>query len=86
VRYAGYLERQAQEVEKQRRHETQKIPADFDFNVVKGLSAEVVEKLSRQRPQTLGQASRMPGVTPAAISMLLVYLKRHGTSSEISAA
>ncbi|MCG8465570.1 MAG: tRNA uridine-5-carboxymethylaminomethyl(34) synthesis enzyme MnmG [Xanthomonadales bacterium] len=86
VRYAGYLERQAQEVEKQRRHETQKIPADFDFNVVKGLSAEVVEKLSRQRPQTLGQASRMPGVTPAAISMLLVYLKRHGTSSETSAA
>lgn len=86
VRYAGYLERQAHEVEKQRRHETQNIPADFDFNVVKGLSAEVVEKLSRQRPQTLGQASRMPGVTPAAISMLLVYLKRHGSSSETSAA
>lgn len=80
VRYAGYLERQAQEVEKQRRHEGQVIPQDFDFASVRGLSAEVVEKLNRQRPQTLGQAGRLPGVTPAAISMLLVYLKRHESS------
>lgn len=77
VRYAGYLERQALEVEKQRRHEGHNIPEDFDYRQVRGLSTEVMEKLSRQRPQSLGQASRIPGVTPAAISMLLVYLKRH---------
>ena len=77
VRYAGYLERQEQDVARQRRNETQPIPRDFDYRQVHGLSAEVAEKLIRQQPRTVGQAGRIPGVTPAAISLLLVYLKRH---------
>ncbi|GAB4187029.1 MAG: tRNA uridine-5-carboxymethylaminomethyl(34) synthesis enzyme MnmG [Wenzhouxiangellaceae bacterium] len=86
VRYAGYLERQADDVARQQRHEAEAIPADFDYQQVSGLSAEVCEKLSRQRPTTVGMASRIPGVTPAAISLLLVYLKRHQRLSPRSAA
>ena len=76
VKYAGYIERQRVEIERQRRHEALALPADFDYGQVRGLSREVSEKLSRQRPHTLGQAGRIPGVTPAAISLLLVHLKR----------
>ena len=76
VKYAGYIERQRDEIERQRRHEELALPADFDYGRVRGLSREVGEKLSRQRPLTLGQAGRIPGVTPAAISLLLVHLKR----------
>ncbi len=77
VKYAGYLQRQQQDVERNQRMESQKIPHDFEYTVIKGLSAEVAEKLAGQRPATIGQASRIPGVTPASISLLLVYLKRH---------
>ncbi|MGB0513802.1 MAG: FAD-dependent oxidoreductase, partial [Wenzhouxiangellaceae bacterium] len=76
VRYAGYLQRQKLEIERARASETLPIPDDFDYGVVRGLSTEVLEKLQRQRPATLGQASRIPGVTPAAVSQLLVWLKR----------
>jgi tRNA uridine 5-carboxymethylaminomethyl modification enzyme len=76
IRYAGYLDRQRLEIERARAAEDTDIPADFDFARVRGLSAEVLEKLQRQRPATVGQASRIPGVTPAAISQLLVWLKR----------
>jgi len=76
VRYAGYLQRQQQEIERAQANETLPIRQDFDYAVVRGLSAEVLEKLERQRPATLGQASRIPGVTPAAVSQLLVWLKR----------
>ena len=76
VRYAGYLQRQQQEIERAQANETLAIPKEFDYGVVRGLSAEVLEKLQRQRPATLGQASRIPGVTPAAVSQLLVWLKR----------
>ncbi|MDE3071429.1 MAG: tRNA uridine-5-carboxymethylaminomethyl(34) synthesis enzyme MnmG, partial [Pseudomonadota bacterium] len=76
VKYAGYLERQREEVERQRRHEHTSIPAGFDYDKVRGLSAEVLLKLKRTRPATLGQAARVSGVTPAAISLLLVHLKR----------
>ncbi|MBK8182741.1 MAG: tRNA uridine-5-carboxymethylaminomethyl(34) synthesis enzyme MnmG [Candidatus Competibacteraceae bacterium] len=78
AKYAGYIERQRDEIERQRRHEETMLPADFDYSQVHGLSREVSEKLSRQRPQTLGQAGRIPGVTPAALSLLLVHLKRNG--------
>lgn len=78
VKYEGYLERQRAEIARQRRHEDQPIPGDFDYGNVHGLSAEVREKLARVRPDTLGQAMRVPGVTPAAISLLLVHLKRRG--------
>ena len=79
VKYAGYLERQADEIAKQRRHEDMVIPADFEYGGVPGLSAELQGKLARVRPQTIGQAQRIPGMTPAAISLLLVRLaKRRG--------
>jgi tRNA uridine 5-carboxymethylaminomethyl modification enzyme len=76
VKYAGYLERQRGEIERQRRNEDTRIPAGFDYAGVSGLSAEVAQKLARALPQTIGQASRIAGVTPAAISLLLVHLKR----------
>lgn len=76
AKYAGYIERQQIEIERQRRHDKMPIPAGFDFSVVKGLSKEVEEKLKRVVPETVGQASRISGVTPAAISILLVYLKK----------
>ena len=76
VKYAGYLDRQRDEIARQQRHEDTAIPADFDYAAVRGLSAEVQQKLERVRPQTIGQAQRIPGMTPAAISLLLVHLTR----------
>jgi tRNA uridine 5-carboxymethylaminomethyl modification enzyme len=76
VKYAGYLDRQREEIARQQRHETTVIPPGFDFAQVRGLSAEVAGKLERVRPQTIGQAQRIPGMTPAAISLLLVHLTR----------
>jgi tRNA uridine 5-carboxymethylaminomethyl modification enzyme len=76
VKYAGYIRRQQDQVERTRRMETQLIPADFDYAGVAGLSAEVREKLQRVRPQTLGQAGRIPGMTPAAVAILAVLLRR----------
>lgn len=76
TKYAGYLERQRDEIERQRRHENTTIPASFDYDKVRGLSAEVLLKLKRSLPTTIGQAARISGVTPAAISLLLVHLKR----------
>jgi len=75
-KYAGYLGRQRDEIERRRAHEETRLPEDFDFEGVRGLSAEVREKFSRHRPLTIGQASRIPGVTPAAVSLLLIHLKR----------
>ena len=76
TKYAGYLERQREEIERQRRHENTSIPTSFDYDKVRGLSAEVLLKLKRSLPTTIGQAARISGVTPAAISLLLVHLKR----------
>lgn len=76
IRYSGYLGRQQEDIDQRRRHETMAIGDDFDFGGVRGLSAEVREKLQNVRPDTIGQASRVPGVTPAAISLLLVHLKK----------
>jgi tRNA uridine 5-carboxymethylaminomethyl modification enzyme len=77
VKYAGYLERQREEIDRNRREEDTAFPADFDFRGIPGLSAELQGKLSNVRPETLGQAQRIPGMTPAAISLLRVYLARH---------
>ncbi len=74
--YGGYLVRQLDEVERQRGQEARSLPIDFDYEKVRGLSSEVSEKLRRVRPTTLGQAARIPGVTPAAVSLLLIHLKR----------
>jgi tRNA uridine 5-carboxymethylaminomethyl modification enzyme len=76
AKYAGYIDRQQAEIERQRSHEAVRLPDDFDFGQVHGLSAEVREKFLRHRPATLGQAGRIPGVTPAALSLLLIHLRR----------
>ena len=78
IKYAGYISRQQEEIAKTQRHENTLIPVDFDFSTVSGLSNEVVAKLTDARPETIGKASRISGITPAAISLLLVYLKKHG--------
>lgn len=76
AKYAGYLDRQLAEIDKARRHEQTPIPDVIEYDAVRGLSAEVSQKLMDYRPQTIGQASRIPGVTPAAISLLMVHLKK----------
>jgi len=80
AKYAGYLERQHEEIARHRRHEALAIPAGFDYDRVRGLSAEVLLKLKRGQPATIGQASRISGVTPAAISLLLVHIKRRAAA------
>src|SRR5699024_8600529 len=82
AKYAGYIERQQQEISRQQRYEGLQLPLALDYRQIKGLSAEVQEKLARVRPTTLGQAARIPGVTPAAVSLLLVHLKRVSTLKE----
>lgn len=76
AKYAGYIDRQTLEVARLKNQEHQKISADFDYTAVPGLSNEVQQKLDQAKPETIGQASRVPGVTPAAISLLLIHLKR----------
>ena len=76
VKYAGYIRRQKEQVERFRRLENLVIPTGFDYEIVHGLSAEVREKLNQVSPRTLGQAGRIPGVTPAATAILAVVLKR----------
>ena len=78
IKYEGYINRQQDEIAKQERNETTLLPTDFDYAAVKGLSNEVVLKLNQAKPETVGQASRISGITPAAISLLLVYLKKQG--------
>ncbi len=78
AKYAGYVERQEDEVARTRAREALRIPDGFDYSAVRGLSAEVSEKLALHRPATIGQAGRVSGITPAAVSLLLVHLKRFG--------
>ena len=77
IKYAGYIERQKEEIAKTQRHEETLLPPTFDYSQISGLSNEVVAKLTESRPETIGKASRISGITPAAISLLLVYLKKH---------
>jgi len=76
AKYQGYIERQCAEVARRRDHEALRLPLDLDYRTLRGLSSEVQQKLNLHRPETIGQASRISGMTPAAISLLLVYLKR----------
>jgi tRNA uridine 5-carboxymethylaminomethyl modification enzyme len=78
IKYSGYIERQKDEIAKTMRNENTLIPMDFDFSQISGLSNEVVAKLTDSRPETIGKAGRISGITPAAVSLLLVYLKKHG--------
>jgi tRNA uridine 5-carboxymethylaminomethyl modification enzyme len=76
AKYAGYIERQQIEIARARRYEDLPLPETLDYRQVVGLSNEVREKLALHKPATLGQAARIPGITPAAISLLLVHLKK----------
>jgi tRNA uridine 5-carboxymethylaminomethyl modification enzyme len=76
AKYSGYLERQSEEIDRQRRHEELRLPDDIDYGAVGGLSNEARQCLCKARPETLGQAARIPGLTPAAVSLLLVHLKK----------
>jgi tRNA uridine 5-carboxymethylaminomethyl modification enzyme len=76
TKYAGYIDKQNEEVQRALHHESMKLPPDFDYQQVRALSFEVRQKLARHKPETLGQAARISGITPAAISLLLVHLKK----------
>ncbi len=84
LKYSGYIERQKGEIEQMRRQENTRLPDDFDYNQVSGLSNELKLKLGQQRPETLAQASRIQGMTPAAISLLLVYLKKRQLNKSVN--
>jgi tRNA uridine 5-carboxymethylaminomethyl modification enzyme len=87
VKYQGYVERQSAEVARHMAAETALIPEDLNYATVRGLSVEVQQKLAQHRPATVGQAARISGVTPAAISLLLVHLKRQtGQVDRVDAA
>lgn len=81
AKYAGYIERQAEDIARLARHENELLPAGLDYGAVAGLSHEVRDKLEEVRPDTLARASRIPGVTPAALSLLLVHLKKHAATA-----
>jgi len=78
AKYAGYIDRQQDDIDRLRRYEHAALPTNLDYTAVEGLSNEVTQKLSEARPDTLARAGRIPGVTPAAVSLLLLYLKKHG--------
>ena len=82
TKYAGYIERQQDEIDKLRQNEQTLLPEDLDYAALNGLSKEISQKLASIRPQTLGQASRIPGVTPAAISLLLIHLKKRNALTD----
>jgi tRNA uridine 5-carboxymethylaminomethyl modification enzyme len=76
IKYEGYITRQQVEINKQANNENTKLPKDIDYSQIRGLSIEVQQKLTQQQPETMGQASRISGVTPASLSLVLVHLKR----------
>lgn len=80
IKYQGYIDRQHDEIERLKRQENTKLPADLDYDSMQGLSNELKQKLSERRPENIGRASRIPGITPAAISLLLIYLKKYQSS------
>lgn len=88
VKYAGYITRQQEDIEKLRRHENMVLPDDLNYDIIEGMSKEIRQKLSEQRPETLAAAGRVPGVTPAAVSLLLIHLKKRAmaTNSELTGA
>ncbi|XQE67162.1 tRNA uridine-5-carboxymethylaminomethyl(34) synthesis enzyme MnmG [Pseudomonas sp. P3C3] len=86
TKYAGYIDRQQEEIERLRASEDTKLPADIDYASISGLSKEIQGKLGKTRPETLGQAGRIPGVTPAAISLLLIHLKKRNAGQTLEAS
>lgn len=83
TKYAGYIDRQQEEIARLRASEDTRLPVDIDYQSISGLSKEIQLKLSNARPETLGQAGRIPGVTPAAISLLLIHLKKRSSGRQL---
>ena len=83
TKYAGYIDRQQEEIARLRASEDTRLPVDIDYQSISGLSKEIQLKLGNARPETLGQAGRIPGVTPAAISLLLIHLKKRSTGRQL---
>ncbi len=83
TKYAGYIDRQQEEIARLRASEDTRLPVDIDYLGISGLSKEIQNKLNQARPETLGQASRIPGVTPAAISLLLIHLKKRASGRQL---
>jgi tRNA uridine 5-carboxymethylaminomethyl modification enzyme len=83
TKYAGYIDRQQDEIARLRASENTRLPDDIDYTNISGLSKEIQSKLGITRPETLGQASRIPGVTPAAISLLMIHLKKRGAGRQL---
>jgi tRNA uridine 5-carboxymethylaminomethyl modification enzyme len=83
AKYSGYIDRQTEEIARLQQHELTPLPDSLDYSIVEGLSNEIKQKLSEQRPNNLGRASRISGVTPAAVSLLLVYLKKKGLLKKV---
>ena len=77
IKYQGYIDRQEQDIQKLKRQEDTPLPADFDYQQMQGLSNELKQKLSMVKPENIARAARIPGMTPAAISLLLIYLKKY---------
>ena len=85
TKYQGYISRQQEDIDRNLRDEDTPLPQDLDYSTVRGLSSEITQKFSQQRPYTLGQAARIPGVTPAAISLLRIHLKKRSVLLKESA-
>jgi len=85
IKYQGYIDRQEEDIQKLKRQESTELPEDFDYSQMQGLSNELKQKLQRTRPETIARASRIPGMTPAAISLLLIYLKKYDAARKKSA-
>ncbi len=77
IKYKGYIDRQEEDIQRLRRQENTPLPSDFDYQQMQGLSNELKQKLQNVRPENIARASRIPGMTPAAISLLLIYLKKY---------
>ena len=85
VKYAGYINRQHEDVAQMKRLEETRIPSDFDYDIVSGLSREITLKLKDIRPETLAQASRIPGVTPAAVQLVMITIRKNAAQAKKSA-
>ena len=81
VKYQGYIDRQSEEIARLKKQENTLLPTSLDYEVMQGLSNELKQKLQKARPENIGRASRIPGMTPAGLSLILVYLKKHKTLS-----